>query len=183
MTQTASSRLNNSAHKDRCDNRSHRSPNRRKVLRAPEDQQAPRRCDRSLLRPRGLHQQIRYKEYYPRRAETYYKSGSPTAGYRRVRSSGDINPSFLQRRRYDVITRCRAFSSDLRAVHWPSRFRQGNMEKFDGSQNPIEFLQIYMAAAQAGGGGERVMANYLPTVLKGSARSWLLNQPLESIYS
>ena len=27
------------------------------------------------------------------------------------------------------------------------------------------------------------MANYLPTLLEGSARSWLLNQPLESIYS
>ena len=27
------------------------------------------------------------------------------------------------------------------------------------------------------------MANYLPTMLEGSARSWLLNQPLESIYS
>ena len=57
------------------------------------------------------------------------------------------------------------------------------MEKFDGSQNPIEFLQIYTTAVRAAIGGEHVMANYLPTVLEGSARSWLLNQPQESIYS
>ena len=49
--------------------------------------------------------------------------------------------------------------------------------------DPIEFLQIYTTAVRAAGGGEHVMANYLPTVLEGSARSWLLNQPLESIYS
>ena len=132
-TPSASSRSNNSPHGDRRDNKLRSSPDWRKVPRTPDDQQAPRRGDRSPLRPRGLHQQTKYEEYYPRRAETYHKLGSSTVGYRRVRSPGDINSSFLQRRRYDVITGCRAFSPDLRAIHWPLRFRSGNMEKFDGS--------------------------------------------------
>ena len=125
---------------------------------------------------------MEYEEYFPRKTEAYYRSGQPATGYRRVRSPGDINPSFLQRRRQEVITGCRAFSPDLRAVRWPPRFRPVNMEKFDGSQNPIEFLQIYTTAVREAGGGEHVMANYLPIVLEGSARSWQLNQPLESIY-
>ena len=114
---------------------------------------------------------MEYEEYYPRRAETYDRPGPPATGHHHVRSPGDFNPSFMQRRRQEVITGCRAFSPDLRAVHWPPRFRPANMEKFDGSQNPIEFLQIYATAVRAAGGGEHIMANYLPTMLEGSARS------------
>ena len=50
-------------------------------------------------------------------------------------------------------------------------------------QNLLEFLHIYTTAIRAAGGDENVMANYLPTVLEGSARSWLLNLPVESIYT
>lgn len=50
-------------------------------------------------------------------------------------------------------------------------------------RSPHKFLQIYIAAIQATGGGEHVMANNLPTVLKGSTHLWLLNEPPESIYS
>ena len=57
------------------------------------------------------------------------------------------------------------------------------METFDGTQNPSEFLQVYTTAIQAAGGDDKVMANYIPTVLKGSARTWLFNQPEGSIYN
>ena len=56
------------------------------------------------------------------------------------------------------------------------------METFDEMQNPLEFLQIYTTAIQAAGGNDKVMANYMSTVLKGSARTWLFNQPKGSIY-
>ena len=113
-TPSASSRLNNSPHGDR--RKLHRSPNRKKVPRTPNDQKAPKRGDHSPLRPRGMQQQTKYAEYYPRRIETYHKSDSPIAGYRRVRSPGDVNPSFLQRRSHAIITGCQAFSPDLRAI-------------------------------------------------------------------
>lgn len=98
-----------------------------------------------------------------------------TTGYRRVRSHGDVNPFFPQRRRYGTITGCRAFSPNLRAILWPERFQSANIEKFDGTQNHLEFLQIYTTAIRATRGGEHVMANYLSTMLKGFARLWLLN--------
>lgn len=115
---------------------------------------------------------MEYGEDYPCRIDIYDRLGPITVGYRRVRSLGDVNHSFPQRRRYDTITGCRAFSLDLRAVRWLARFRLANMEKFDRTQNPIEFLQIYTTAVLATRGGEHVMANYLPIVLKDSVRSW-----------
>ena len=62
-----------------------------------DDQQAPRGGDHSPLWPRNLQWQMEYEEYYPHRTETYHRSGPPTTGYRRLRSPGDINPSFLQK--------------------------------------------------------------------------------------
>lgn len=136
-TSSASSRWKNSPHGDRCDNRSRHSPDlcssRRRVPRTPDDQQAPRRGDHSSLQPRNLRQQMEYEEYFPRKVETYHRSGPPTTGYCRVRSPGNVNPSFPQRRRQEVITGCRAFLPDLRAVRCPPQFRPVNMDKFDGS--------------------------------------------------
>src|SRR5581483_10329296 len=54
---------------------------------------------------------------------------------------------------------------------------------YDGTVNPIEFLQIYTTAVSAAGGNEAVMATYLPMVLSGPARSWMMNLPRESIDS
>ena len=114
-TSSATSRSNTSPRRNRRNDESRRSPARRNVLRMSDDQQAPRRGDRSPIRHENL-QQMEYEEYFPRRTEAYYRSGQPITGYRRIRSPGDINPSFLQRRRQEVISGCRAFSPDLRAV-------------------------------------------------------------------
>ena len=109
-TFSATSRSNNSPCRDRRNDRLHRSPTQRNVLRTSDDQQAPQRGDRSPFRHENLQQQMEYEEYFPRRIETYYRSGKPVTGCRRIRSPSDINPSFLQRRRQQVITGCRAFS-------------------------------------------------------------------------
>nr|CAH67683.1 H0510A06.8 [Oryza sativa] len=62
---------------------------------------------------------------------------------------------------------CRAFVASLRNVRWPPRFRPTITEKYDGSVNPAEFLQIYMTGIEAAGGDDRVMANFFPMALKG----------------
>lgn len=112
--------------------------------------------------------------------------GPAVVGYQRNRSPTDYNPSFIQRRRYESITGCRAFSVGLRAVRWPDKFRSFNRLiwiSLMGVKKTLDFLQTYTTAIQAAGGGAHVMANYLLTLLKGYARSWLLNQPPESIYA
>src|SRR5512144_1228933 len=77
---------------------------------------------------------------------------------------------------------CRAFVASLRNVRWPPRFRPTITEKYDGSVNPAEFLQIYTTGIEAAGGDDRVMANFFPMALKGQARGWLRNLPPASVH-
>ena len=64
---------------------------------------------------------------------------------------------------------CRAFTRELRQVHWPSirTFKLEILENYDGRLNPAEFLSIYTIVVQpAGGRDEKVFANYFPLALK-----------------
>nr|AAV59295.1 putative polyprotein [Oryza sativa Japonica Group] len=78
---------------------------------------------------------------------------------------------------------CRAFVASLRNVRWPPRFWPTIAEKYDGSVNPAEFLQVYTTGIEAAGGDDRVMANFFPMALKGQARGWLMNLPPASVHS
>nr|ABG22603.1 retrotransposon protein, putative, unclassified [Oryza sativa Japonica Group] len=62
-------------------------------------------------------------------------------------------------------------------VRWPEKFRPGAIEKYDGSTDPEEFLQVYSTILYAAGADDNALANYLPAALKGSARSWLVHLP------
>ena len=73
--------------------------------------------------------------------------------------------------------------ADLRRVNWPTKFRPDLPEKYDGTIDPEEFLQIYTTAIQVAGGGPEVMANYLHVAFRGTVRSWLMNLPPGSIGS
>ena len=68
-------------------------------------------------------------------------------------------------------------------MRWPEKFRLAPIEKYDGSANPDEFIQIYTTVVEAAGGTPKVMANYFPTALTGSTRSLLMNLPTASICS
>jgi hypothetical protein len=60
---------------------------------------------------------------------------------------------------------------------WPRMFRPHLPEKYDGTVNPAEFLQIYSTSILAAGGNEAIMANYFPVALTRTAWSWLMNLP------
>jgi hypothetical protein len=53
-----------------------------------------------------------------------------------------------------------ALAYHLRAVTWPSKFRLHLPEKYDGTSNPSEFLQVYVTTITAAGGDTAVMATY-----------------------
>jgi hypothetical protein len=78
---------------------------------------------------------------------------------------------------------CAALANHLRAVTWPSMFRPHLQEKYDGTSNPSEFLQVYVTAITVAGGDTAVMATYFHVALFGPARTWLMNLTLGSIYS
>jgi hypothetical protein len=68
-------------------------------------------------------------------------------------------------------------------VVWPPKFQPHLPEKYDGTVNPAEFLQIYSTSILAVSGNEVVMANYFPIALTGMARSWPMNLSDETLHS
>jgi hypothetical protein len=60
---------------------------------------------------------------------------------------------------------CAALADHLRAATWPSKFRPYLPEKYDGTSNPSEFLQVYVTAITAAGGDTAVMATYFHVAL------------------
>jgi hypothetical protein len=67
------------------------------------------------------------------------------------------------------------------AVAWTTMFRPWLPEKYDGSINPAEFLEIYITIMHSAGRNEVLMANYFLVTLIGSTRSWLMNLPQDSV--
>jgi hypothetical protein len=71
----------------------------------------------------------------------------------------------------------------LREVRWPTKFKSWHIDRYDGSNNHEEFIQVYRTVIEAVGGDDQVKANFLPTPLSGAAISWLINLPKGSIHS
>jgi hypothetical protein len=55
----------------------------------------------------------------------------------------------------------------LCATSWPSKFWPHLPEKYDGTSNPSEFLQVYVTAITAAGGNTAMMATYFHVALSG----------------
>jgi hypothetical protein len=78
---------------------------------------------------------------------------------------------------------CAALADHLRVASRPPKFRPHLLEKYDGTSNPSEFLQVYVTAITAAGGNTAVMATYFHVALSGPARTWLMNLTPGSVYS
>jgi hypothetical protein len=65
----------------------------------------------------------------------------------------------------------RALAPSLRQVVWPEKFKAGHIDKYNGSSNPEEFIQVYHTVIKAVGGDDRVKVNYLYTALSGASKS------------
>jgi hypothetical protein len=78
---------------------------------------------------------------------------------------------------------CAALADHLRAATWPPKFRPHLPEKYDGTSNPSEFVQVYVTAITVAGGDTTVMATHFHVALSGPARTWLMNLTPGSIYS
>jgi hypothetical protein len=84
----------------------------------------------------------------------------------------------------DTVRRgVKAFSHDLKRVHWPLNFKPSGIEKYDGSTNTAEWLMLYQLVIKAVGRDSYVMANNLPVCLSSSAKTWLLGLPTRSVRS
>jgi hypothetical protein len=71
----------------------------------------------------------------------------------------------------------KSFSHDSRRVFGPPNFKPSTVNKYDGSTNPVEWLEVYLLVIKAAGGDSYVMANYLSICLSSSTRTWLMGLP------
>jgi hypothetical protein len=78
---------------------------------------------------------------------------------------------------------CIALADHLCAATWPSKFWPHLAEKYDGTSNPSEFLQVYVTAITAACGDTAMMATYFHVALSELAQTWLINLAPGSIYS
>jgi hypothetical protein len=78
---------------------------------------------------------------------------------------------------------CAALADHLRATSWPPKFQPHLPEKYDGTSNTSEFLQVYVTAITAAGGNTAMMATYFHVALSGPARTWVMDLAPGSIYS
>lgn len=78
---------------------------------------------------------------------------------------------------------CARLSPVLQQVLWPPQFWSNLPRKYDGSVDPLEFLQTYATTIQAVGRDEKVMANYFPIALTSRAWSWMMSLPENSVSS
>jgi hypothetical protein len=78
---------------------------------------------------------------------------------------------------------CIALADHLCAATWPSKFWPHLAEKYDGTSNPSEFLQVYVTAITAACGDTAMMATYFHVALSEPSQTWLMNLAPGSIYS
>jgi hypothetical protein len=62
-------------------------------------------------------------------------------------------------------------------------FRTSGIEMYDGSTNPVEWLEVYRLTIEAARGDSYVVANHLPFCLSSFARTWLLGLLVGSVCS
>jgi hypothetical protein len=82
-----------------------------------------------------------------------------------------------------VSVGCATLADHLRMATWPPKFWPHLPEKYDGTSNPSEFLQVYVTAITTAGGNTAIMASYFHVALTGPAWTWLMNLTPRSIYS
>ena len=56
-------------------------------------------------------------------------------------------------------------------------------QKYDGKENPENWITLYEIVVRSAAGDEHVMANYFPVVLDQAGHQWLLGLPEDSFDS
>jgi hypothetical protein len=76
-----------------------------------------------------------------------------------------------------------ALAGPLHRAAWPPHFRLDIGACYDGTSDPVGFLQQYAADIRAARGDGRVMANWFMMATKGEPHRWLCGLPPRSISS
>ena len=106
--------------------------------------------------------------YQPRRGQDLWPQLDMHRRNRDAQETININ---MAQHRNNSVSPYSAFAHRLRQVTWPDKFRPRPIEKYDGTTNPKEWIQIYEMVIETASGDDYVKANFLPIVLQGSAQT------------
>ncbi|WVZ73428.1 hypothetical protein U9M48_021734 [Paspalum notatum var. saurae] len=155
-------------------------------MRSPTVRSAPTKDLRAELNRRraGTHTTVEQPRLQPNAVKgkhldaVFAAAASRPPGYAQTLAGAQTPPGVIP-----AGVGCAALADGLRSMRWPPKFRPHLPEKYDGTTNPSEFLQVYVTAISAAGGDDAVMASYFHVALSGPARTWLMNLTLGSIRS
>ena len=84
----------------------------------------------------------------------------------------------IRRIKYDTMhgpPGLKQFTAHLQQVIWPQNFRLEKIKKYDGKENPENWITLYESVVWSAIGDEHVMPNYFPIVLDQADHQWLLS--------
>ena len=76
-----------------------------------------------------------------------------------------------------------ALSKAFDNIEYPKDFKPTNIQKYDGKQDPAQWLRLYSTTFSVAGGDANTKALYLPMALEPAPLTWLESLARESIHS
>ena len=83
----------------------------------------------------------------------------------------------------DNSDRFQALSKAFDNIEYPKDFKPTNIQKYDGKQDPAQWLRLYSTAISVAGGDTNTKVLYLPMALEPAPLTWLESQARESSHS
>ena len=83
----------------------------------------------------------------------------------------------------DNSDRFQALSKAFDNIEYPKDFKPTNIQKYDGKQDPAQWLRLYSTAISVAGGDTNTKVLYLPMALEPAPLTWLESLARESIHN
>ena len=83
----------------------------------------------------------------------------------------------------DNSNRFQALSRVFDNVEYPKDFKPMNIQKYDGKQDPAQWLRLYSTVVSVAGGDTNTKVLYFPMDLEPAPLTWLESLARESIHS
>ena len=94
-----------------------------------------------------------------------------------------INSRRRNREHGDDIDGFPAFTSRVRKTSLPEKFKPPGITKYDGKQDPVQWLRCYSLSVQSAGGTNDTKLVYFPICMEAAPLTWLESLPKDSIDS
>ena len=123
---------------------------------------------------------------WPRHQDESYHDGPSRSHGRYPNDARDFINAKRHGRLVDETDRFPAFSQNINYAEYPTGFNpviMQNLKKYDGKQDPGQWLLIYSTAIEVAGGTNSTKVIYFPMALESAPLTWLESLRHNSIHS